>query len=320
MKFLKNKKILITGGAGFIGSKLINELVKIDCKIYVVVKKNNKLIDKIKNKRIKIIQGNILDINFWKKNIKQKDYLINLASNESKFGKIINVNENFKTNVKSLVLALLCSKKLNKKIKIISFGSENQLGIAKKIPVSEDATDNPITVFGINKLIAEKYMNFFKKNFDIKITNLRLSNVYGPSIYSENFLKVSLNKMIKNLSNGEILLYSNKNCIRDFIYIDDVVKAIILALKNINKLNKPYYYIGSGKGHSLKQISQIIKDKYFEINPYKKISIKLIKKKLTKFDNRNFVANYKNFKNITGWSPKISLQKGIGMTIAKMDK
>ena len=104
MKFLKNKKILITGGAGFIGSKLINELVKIDCKIYVVVKKN----------------------------IKQKDYLINLASNESKFGKIINVNENFKTNVKSLVLALLCSKKLNKKIKIISFGSENQLGIAKK--------------------------------------------------------------------------------------------------------------------------------------------------------------------------------------------
>ena len=318
MKFLKNKKILITGGTGFIGSRLINELTKAECKIYLMVRQNNKLVNKIKNKKIRVLKGNLVDINFWKKNIREKDFLIHLASDESKFGSKIDVVQNFNINVKSIFLALFCAQQLNKKIKIISIGSENQLGIAKKIPVNEEINDNPVTIFGINKLIAEKYSAFFKKNFNIKIVNLRLSNVYGPSGLSSNFFKVSMNKMIKNISGGKIFLYKNKNSIRDFVYIDDVINAIILSMKKINKLKSVFYYIGSGKGYSLKKISEMIMKIIVEIYPNKEIITENITKKISKFDKRNFVANYKKFQQATGWTPKTSLKKGISITIAKI--
>ena len=319
--FLTNKKILITGSSGYIGSKLLKKLLNFNCKIFIIVR-NKKLINKHlkKEKKIFFLTGNITKKIFWEKNIKNMDYLIHLASNESKFGKNINFFDNFNVNVNSLLYALFFSKKYNKNIKIISIGSENQLGIAKKIPVNDESKDKPLTIFGINKLIAEQYLNFYKKSFNIDSISLRLSNVYGPSGFQENILKVSLNKMISNALNEKIILYNNQNSIRDFIFIDDVINAIILAMKNIKKLDQNYYYIGSGKGYSLKKISEIITKQVIKYFPTKKISKIQIRKKMSDFDKRNFVANIKKFKKITGWSPKISLLEGIKNTIFNLIK
>ena len=312
---LNNKKILITGGSGYIGSKLILKLLEHQVIIYLHTRRKNDLPNIfIKNKNVKIIHGDIADINFWKKNIKNKDFLVNLASNESKFKHKIEFIYNFKVNVQPLIYALISSYRFNKTIKIISIGSENQHGIAKYLPVSEKKTDNPVTLVGINKLIAEKYLEFFSSIYNINAVNLRLSNVYGPSVSKKNFLKVSLNKIIYDACQGKVNLYLNKNSIRDYIFIDDVVDSIFYAMKNIRNFKDAYYYIGSGKGFTIKKVAKLIINKIKLINK-SKIYINNVDTKLSDFDKRNFIPDIKNFKRMTKWKPNVSLDKGIQITI-----
>ena len=110
-------------------------------------------------------------------------------------------------------------------------------------------------------------------------------------------------------------MYSNRNCIRDFIFIDDVIDAIIFAAINIDKLKNNFYNIGSGRGISIKnlmsKIELTIKKNYYQ----KKIIISFDNSKLDSFDYRNFTANIKKFNTETGWKPKININDGIIRTI-----
>ena len=313
--FFKDKKILITGGTGYIGSVLVNNLLEKKAIIYLITRKKKNHNIYRRDYKLKIITGNIEDQKTWDKNIKNKDLFIHLASDESKFKKEIDYINNFNVNVKSIIYALNSSLKFNKKIRIISLGSENQLGIAKKIPVDESFVDNPVTIFGINKLIAEKYLYYYKYAHKIISVNLRLSNVYGPSLNSNNFLKTSLNKMIYNALNSKIKMYSNRNSIRDFVFIDDVIDSILFAAISIDKLKNNFYNIGSGKGISLKDLMNkvefIIKKNYSSIKIIKSID----NSKLKSFDYRNYTANIKKFNSETGWKPKTGINNGIIKTI-----
>ena len=309
---MKAKKILILGSTGYIGSVLIEKLIELNYSVYAY--RRGGLVTK-KNKKINYIYGDLSTNKFWRKNIKNKDYLINLISNENKFGLEVDFINNFEINVKIMMHALKAAKEFNKKIKILSLGSENQHGIANKIPVNEKYEDKPVTFFAINKLIIEKYMSFFSDNFKIQTINLRLPNVYGPTYDIKNFLKISLNKIIYNAIKGEINLYKNQKCIRDFLFIDDAIDAILVSLQKFDKLKDKYYYIGSGRGISILDLSNKIKDIVIKKKMIKKIKTINHKIKLNKFDYRNFVADYKKFEKVTGWKPKNNKNQGIVKTI-----
>ncbi len=121
--------------------------------------------------------------------------------------------------------------------------------------------------------------------------------------------------MIYNALNSKIKMYSNRNSIRDFVFIDDVIDSILFAAISIDKLKNNFYNIGSGKGISLKDLMNkvefIIKKNYS--------SIKIIKSfdnsKLKSFDYRNYTANIKKFNIETGWKPKTDINNGIIKTI-----
>ena len=308
-----NKKILIIGGSGFIGSSLIEKLINLSYELTIFIRNKNSI--NIKNKKIKYIRGDLLSPNFWKRNINNKDFLINLISNENKFGIKIDLLNNFEINVKVMLMALHSSYKFNRHIKIISFGTENQHGISKKLPINEKDQDSPVTFFGLNKQIIENYMKYFCENLNIKSVNLRLPNVYGPSTSKENFLKISLNKMIIGSLTGKVNLYNNQNCIRDYIFIDDVVNAILISIKKFNILDNHFYYIGSGTGNKIIDIVNKIENILVIKKRIKKV-VKLNHNiKLSKFDHRNFIANSNCFKKLTNWKPETNIDNGLLKTI-----
>jgi UDP-glucose 4-epimerase len=121
--------------------------------------------------------------------------------------------------------------------------------------------------------------------------------------------------MIYNALNSKIKMYSNRNSIRDFVFIDDVIDSILFAAISIDKLKNNYYNIGSGKGISLKDLMNkvefIIKKNYSSNKIIKSID----NSKLKSFDYRNYTANIKKFNSETGWKPKTGINNGIIKTI-----
>ena len=249
---------------------------------------------------------------FGKKNIINKDYLINFASAENTFFNKKRIEDDYKVNVQSGVYALINAYNLNKKIKIIFFGSENQ-EVNLNIKSIKNTGNLPHNFFGFNKDILERYSIYFKNKLKLKIVFLRFSNIYGPSVNKKLTLRSSYNKIIYNSLSGRVNLFENKKSKRDIIFIEDVITAIFDTIKWFNSLKSDYYYICYSKSISIEQFSKlIIKQLSKEIS---KTKIKNIKKKLSLFDHRNFNGDYLLFNKKTKWKPLNDHVIGIKKTI-----
>lgn len=306
---LPNNKYLIIGASGYLGSLFLENLQKKNVTIFLHVK-TKKLKSNIKN--IKFIYGDITKNSFWKNNIINKDYLINFASAENTFFNKKSIEDDYKVNVQSGIYALINAYNLNKKIKIIFFGSENQ-EVNLNVKSTRKIEKLPHNFFGFNKDILERYSIYFKNKLKLKIVFLRFSNIYGPSVNKQLTLRSSYNKIIYNALSGKVNLFENKKSKRDIIYIEDVINAIFDTIKFFNSLKSDYYYICYSKSISIEQFTKLItKQLSKEIS---KIKIKNIKKKLSLFDHRNFYGDYLIFQKKTKWKPLNDHAIGIRKTI-----
>lgn len=146
---------------------------------------------------------------------------------------------------------------------------------------------------------------------------MRLANVYGPGPASSSADRGVLNMMVRNALKGEILtIYGDGNFVRDYIYIDDVIKAFLIAGANMDGVKGKYYVIGSGTGHSVKDMVNTVKDKVVR-RTRKEVQVTHIPSPdgLSAIEFRNFIADARAFTNTTGWVAEISLQEGIDRTI-----
>jgi nucleoside-diphosphate-sugar epimerase len=200
---------------------------------------------------------------------------------------------------------------------IIFAGTVTQVGLTDKWPVDEKFKDNPITVYDINKLAAEKYLQYYSNQMGRRAATLRLVNVYGPGPASSNADRNILNAMVRKALKGEVLtIYGEGAFIRDYVYIDDVVRAFLIAGAKMDKLAGNYYVIGTGAGHSIKDMVNIVKGEAGRWTG-KKVQVNHVPSpdSLSPIEFRNFIANTNAFKQATGWMAEVSLQEGIKRTV-----
>ena len=292
-------KILITGANGFIGTNLINELLKNKkYKLYGVdigVKK------KYPKKNIKIINCDLKNFNKLKKNVKKIHTIIHLASETSVLNSLERPLSSFNNNVILTANILELARIL--KIKKIIFASTGGAIIGKKNGISKESDKaDPESPYGAYKHISEILNNTFAKCFNIKFINLRFSNVYGPfSDHKNSFIA----KLFKNtLRNKTTYIFGNGSQSRDFIYVKDVVKAIIKSL-NFNKNDT--FNISFGKSYNLKQIIQLTKR-------ITKNNFKLSYKKFNKGEVLNSSVSNEKAKNKLKFKPSYSLKRGLTET------
>jgi len=285
---LKNKNVLITGGRGFIGSHLARTLAK-----------NNtvKIFDIKNNKDIK-------NFDLLRKELKDIDYVFHFAGlifvDESIKKPLDYIENNIIGSHNVLRAALECGIK-----KVIFSSSAAVYGDSPENPKKEDMLLKAKSPYAFSKIIVENLMKIFNKNYGLNTISLRIFNVYGPGQNPNSPYAAVIPIFIKNaLLNEDLIIYGDGKQVRDFIFIDDVIIANILAAEK----DSGVFNIGSGVTTTINKLANLI----IELTGSKS---KITYEKPKEGDILHSLADITNAKKILGFKPKYSLEGGLKNTI-----
>ncbi len=249
-------RVLVTGGAGFIGSNLVDKLVEKKEEVFVVDDLSSGD-EKNINKDSKFFKCDISDKESLKRVFKdvKPEIVFHLAAQIDVRISTEEPERDAKINIIGTINILDLMKEFNSKKIIFSSSGGAIYGEVDK-PADEDYEKNPESCYGISKYAGEYYIKFFSKNFGYDYTILRYGNVYGErqSVKGEaGVVAIFINRIIKNL---ECTLYGYGKMYRDYVYVQDVVKANILS---IEKGKNRIYNVGTGKSKSVLEVFESIK-------------------------------------------------------------
>ena len=316
MNSYTDKKVLITGGLGFIGSNLARNLISKGAEVTLV----DSLIPEYGGNlfNIKDIQDkvnvNICDVrdSFALTHIlKNKDYLFNLAGQTSHLDSMANPQTDLDINVASQISILEACRKINPDIKIV-FASTRQLyGKPDYLPVDEKHPIRPVDVNGINKWAGERYHLLYNDIYGIRACALRLTNTYGAGMRIKDARQTFLGVWIRLLIEGKpITIFGDGLQIRDFNYVDDCVSGILLAGLS-EAADGNIFNLGSPEIINLKTLAELIVNLgfggTFELIPFP-IERKVI-------DIGDYYSDFSFAYKKLGWQPCIALREGLLKTI-----
>ena len=295
-------RILITGGSGFLGSHLSKFLIKHGHTITVFDNFSNSKSKTIKNNKIKIIEGDILNYSVLSHSMQCIDLVIHLAAQISVKDSIKNPEKTMEINVQG-TQNLLDSCVENKIHNFIAASSAAVFGNQLFMPLTETSKKNPISAYGKSKLLMEEKIVEFSKQNNLNSIILRLFNLYGVG-QSKQYAGV-ITKFLDNIQeNKNLEIYGNGKQTRDFINIDDAIYSFDLAIKKIDGKIGKIYNVGSGISITIYELAKLL----LEISG-KNLSI-LCKPKLMG-DIVHSQTSIKLITNELDFIPKIPLKKGL---------
>jgi UDP-N-acetylglucosamine 4-epimerase len=312
--------VLITGGAGFIGSNLCDFFVHKKCKKVVCLdnfstgkKQNiNHLINK---KNFKLIEGDIRDIDTCQKACHNVDFVLHQAALGSVPRSIKDPLTTNNVNITGFLNMLVASRDQNVN-RFIFAASSSTYGDSPSLPKIEEVIGNPLSPYAITKYVNELYASIFKMSYNLDYVGLRYFNVFGKRQDTESVYAAVIPNFIKKLINHESpIINGDGSYSRDFTYIENIIQINVLAMttKNEEALNKIYNAAGSQRTNLLELIN-------------------LIKLNLSKFDNQieniesihgptrdgdipHSLASIEKAKKLLGYNPKFNVQLGIKESI-----
>ena len=250
-------KIIVTGGAGFIGKHLIEFFITKGINITIFDNFSNSKKDSItylKNQGVKIIEGDITKMQDINNAIKNHDIVIHLAAKISVQESIENPSETFQTNVEGTKNVLIACEKNNIKKIIVSSSAAVYGESEPKIKLTEKSEMNPISPYGESKVMMEREIRRFVENHDVNYVILRFFNIYGIG-QSLEYAGV-ITKFIKKIEmNKPLEIFGDGMQTRDFVSIKDIVNSIYDAMENGKNGT---YNIASGKGITIKKLAELM--------------------------------------------------------------
>jgi UDP-glucose 4-epimerase len=305
MNTFKNKKILVTGGAGFIGSHLTNRLVDLGAKVSVIVKYNS-IIDsprlvKVWNK-INIIEADLRNTDSVGEMKKMNfDTVFHLAAYNHVGDSFKHVFENVNSNLLSTVNLLNHGPKIKK---LVHMGTSEIYGIQSKLPFTVKEKPNPMSPYGVTKYASELFSLLKAKHTSLNLICVRPFNTFGP-FQSEKAIIPEI--ILKCLQNKEIKTTEGKQT-REFNYIDNIIDGILFLDRKIKHRLEPIN-IGSNKPIKIRDLVQ-------KIHKFSRSSAKLRIGYLNYRPNEiwNMQANNR-FITTKGWKPQVNFDDGLKKTI-----
>jgi UDP-glucose 4-epimerase len=310
------KRVLITGGLGFIGSNLARELLEMDASVTIVdslVPEYGGLLYNVAGieDRLTVNISDVRDEHSLRYLVRDQDVLFNLAGQTSHLDSMTDPYTDLEINARSQLSILEACRHENPRITVV-FASTRQLyGRPRKLPVDESHPIAPVDVNGINKAAGEWYHLLYGDVYGIRTTVLRLTNTYGPRMRVRDARQTFLGIWIRHaLADEEIIIYGDGSQRRDLTYLDDAIAAFLLAAAREEAAGCVYNLGGIGHvsllelGETLTRIAGRGRIKLIPF-PYDRKAI----------DIGDFYADYSAIERELGWTPAVDLEQGLARTL-----
>jgi UDP-glucose 4-epimerase len=252
---VKTSRILVTGGAGFIGSHLVEALLEKGDSVNVI---DNLYMGKRENvpPEARFFEGDIRDATLLEQALEGVDRVVHLAARVAIRDSVANFYEDAQTNLMGTLQLLEHCGRRNVKRFVFASSMAVYGDSQNPTPISESYLQEPISPYGLSKLAAEKYITLLARQFDLPSVCLRYFNVYGPRQTFTPYVGV-ITIFIRNLQRGEPpTIFGDGNQQRDFVYVGDIVKATLLALAS--DVSGEVFNVGTGKGTSVNRIAELL--------------------------------------------------------------
>ena len=292
----KNTKVVVTGGAGFIGSNLVDALVGEGFDVHIIDNLSNGKRGNV-NKKAKLHIKDVANIKDIQPIINGAKYVFHLAALPRVQYSIENPIECDTANARGTLNVLVASKNAGVK-RVIYSASSSAYGDQKIMPLKETMMPAPKSPYGLQKYIGELYCKLWSEVYSLPTVCLRYFNVYGPRQNAEGAYALVMATFMKQLASGKSMtITGDGEQTRDFTSVHDVVRANLLAMKSNKVGNGESVNIGVGRNQSINEIADLIG------GPRKHIPARL--------EPKHTLADHTLATKLLGWKPKVKLEDGI---------
>lgn len=310
-----DKHILITGGAGFIGSSLAHRFSQIGAKVTILdaflpLYGGNEFNFQGIEDRVTVVRGDVRDRELMEMIVQGKDLIIDLAAQVSYIDSKNFPYTDAEINALSHLILLEAVSRHVPKAKVLLASSRLVYGKIQQVPVSESHPTNPVSLYGIHKLTAEKYFQYYSNVFGMDTICIRIPNPYGPRQQMKHNKYSIVGWFIRQaMENKPITIFGDGGQERDYLYIDDIVEAFLkLAI--------------FGKSGEIYNIGAIERSRFIDMVDNILDIVKKGKKQhipwpenYEKNETGNYIADIAKIKNHANWQPQINLRDGIQRTV-----
>lgn len=315
-EFFRDKKCLVTGGLGFIGSNLAHALLQSGAHVTLV----DSLIPEYGGNLFNVediesqIRINISDVRdrfSMRALVKDQDFLFNLAGQTSHLDSMHNPYADLEINCHAQISILEACRHYNPDLKLV-FASTRQLyGKPDYLPVDEQHLKRPVDVNGINKMAGEWYHILYNNVYGIRSCALRLTNTYGPRMRVMDARQTFLGIWVKQVIAGEPFEVWGGDQLRDFTYVDDCVDAMLLAAQN-PAADGQIFNLGGQKPLALRTMAELLIE---ENDGQGSFEIKEFPAERKKIDIGDYYCDWTLINETLGWEPKVGEREGLRKTL-----
>jgi len=308
------KRILITGGLGFIGSALAHRLLELEANITVVdslIPQYGGNLFNVKeiSDRIRINISDVRDPYSMRYLVKGQDFLFNLAGQTSHMDSMQDPFTDLEINSRAQLSILEACRHHNPEVKIIFASTRQIYGKPEYLPVDEKHPLRPVDVNGINKISAEQYHLLYYHVYGLRTCALRLTNTYGPRMRVKDARQTFLGIWIRHVVEGIPFEVWGGEQLRDFNYVEDAADAFLIAAMDENS-NGRVFNLGGDEVKSLKELAECL----IRIAGGEYI-FKEFPESHKRIDIGNYHSDYSLIQSVLGWKPKTGLEQGLKQTV-----
>ena len=317
LSFYRGRRVMVTGGLGFIGSNLVHQLVNAGADVLIVDSLNPDYGGNLFNihgleNHVRVNISDVRDETSMAALVQDREVIFNLAGQVSHIDSMRDPYTDLEINCRAQLSMLEACRRYNPRVRVVYAGTRQVYGRPDRLPVDESQLVRPADINGVNKAAGEYYHLLYNNVFGVRACSLRLTNVYGPRQLIRHNRQGFIGWFIRLAVEGrEIEIFGDGSQLRDFVFVDDAADAFLRAGAT-DATNGEVFNVGGDEPISHRELVSVLLE-VAGAGSMRFVEWPADKKRI---DIGSFYSDSTKFRRAVGWRPRVSLREGLQRTIA----